>query len=230
MKVRTYYWLFWLFIVLPGFAPQSLGQSGNEGLLTKRLQAVKVDDASLHLALSEVASKYRIPIGLETSLDRSEIKEDRSEIKEGRVVVDMSEGTVEDLLNAIIEAAPGYQWRVVNGVVNVTPKQECDPLLENILATPISALLIKQGASRLSVRTALTDLPEVKARLETANLRPLNLALTSTDFRDLGLSFSLEMKGATVREILNQIIRTSDVKYWLVSRFGKSNEFLIINL
>jgi hypothetical protein len=37
------------------------------------------------------------------------------------------------------------------------------------------------------------------------------------------------MSNATVREVLNQIIRTSELKFWVVNRFGSNNETFLLN-
>lgn len=223
MKTRTQICLCGgiLFLLL-GCMPKSLAQSVDAEVLNKRIPAVRIYNKSLDLALSEIASKYRVPIGLETALDENELEEER-------IVVDTSQGTLKELLDSLVQAAPRYQWKVEEGVINVFPRDKQDPLLKAILATSISEVKINPGTSRISVRSAITDLPEIKARMNSASLRPLNLALTSVDHLEAGEGFSLYMKDATLRELLNQIVRTSDVKYWLVSRFGKNNEFLIVN-
>jgi len=37
------------------------------------------------------------------------------------------------------------------------------------------------------------------------------------------------MSNKTMRDILNEIIRSSDAKYWIVKRDGPRGEYLILN-
>jgi hypothetical protein len=222
MKVKVFFLLWYgILVFLSNYNLVVLGQPLNRELLNKRVEAVKIDAPSLHLALSELASKYGIPIGLETSLEEN---------GEGKIILNIPEGTIKDVLNTIIQAAPGYEWKIVDGVVNVFPKENRDPILRDILETSVSEFTIKQEMSRLNIRSAITDLPEIKVKLSATNLTPLILATNSIDFREAGQNFSLKVRNTTIRGILNQIINSSAVKYWLVSRFGKRNEFLIVNL
>jgi len=223
MRTRKMLKAFCGIVVLLLFCEMSFGQTSEAKVLNKRVEAVRIDLSSLHLALSELASKYGIPIGLET------IKEDGLESEE-KITIDVPEGTIKDVLDAIIQAAPRYEWEVVDGVINVLPKENRDSFLKGILDTSIKEFTIKPGQSKISVRGAITNLPEVKEKLKAANVSPLNLEFVSTEFAKLSESFSLDARNKTVRSILNQIIRKSNAKYWLVSRFGKKQEFLIINL
>jgi len=205
------------------FASVAISQPSREELLEMRVRGVVIDDESLHLALSEIASKYRIPIGLESAAAPDEL------LQNERIVVNIPEGTVRDVLDSVVQCAPDYQWSVVDGVINVTPKQRRDKLLMNILDTSISTFAVETGTSRLSIRTALTAIPEIRTKLEATKLKPLVLATNSIDYREAAPGFSLRTTNTTMRAILNKIIEKSEAKYWLVSRYGEKREFLIVN-
>lgn len=126
-------------------------------------------------------------------------------------------------------STPGYKWEIIGGVINVFPKEDRDPFLQDILDTAIKEFIIKKGQTKINIRIAIANLPEIKEKLTNANMFPLNLEFVSTEFSKMDKNFSLAARNETVRSILNQIIRKSDAKCWVVSRFGKKQEFLVVN-
>jgi hypothetical protein len=50
------------------------------------------------------------------------------------------------------------------------------------------------------------------------------------DYTSPGDGLSLTMSNATLRNILNEIVKTSEAKYWIVNRDGQDGEYLILKL
>lgn len=75
------------------------------------------DMASL---LSALAETFDANIGLET-----ELRQPRRAVK-----IELSEATLEDALNAIVQSAPNYQWRSDEGFIDFYPRRAASPFLD----------------------------------------------------------------------------------------------------
>ena len=179
------------------------------------IESTTLDASSL---LSDLAAHYKVPIGFESIGPDGE--EPAKEIK-----INIQNGTVRDVLDELVRADPRYKWEMVDGVINVGPVTD----RENFLDVVVDSFSISPKASRLEIRKALTNLPQVKAILENEGVRPMHVMLSSADVREISPTFSLNSSNVKVRTILNKIIVESDSHFWVVSRFGKERNLLIVN-
>lgn len=73
-------------------------------------------------------------------------------------------------------------------------------------------------------------LPEVKAKLDQAQVTPSTSTFFGTgDRSEAGKGFTLRMSDATLREVLNQIIRTSETRFWVLNKSGEDEPTLVLN-
>src|SRR5215510_2218629 len=93
----------------------------NSDLATRLIKNVELEGQLWDL-LSRLSLDYDIPLGLEVSSD---------EQLSNRYRVELSEGTVADLMGQIISQNERYDWLIENGVVNVFPR---DKYRDNFLA------------------------------------------------------------------------------------------------
>jgi len=192
------------------------GQQPADDFLSRSVPEMRMARVGVHQILSRLSVRYRVPIGFEAI--PSETPPQPNEV----ISINIENGTVRDVLNAITEADSRYRWEEVDGVINVFPRERQDEILEVVVR---EFQVNRMPAAR--VREAITDLPEVKARLDSLGVSPLHLTLMP-HIRDRSL-ISLNLRNVTVRDILNEIARRSTSRYWVVSKFGDHNEFLIIN-
>ena len=201
----------------------SFSQVGNSqttsDLLKRRVQAVHVEAVNALVALSHIAEDYEIPIGVEAA----------SRGKGREIKVDVRDGTLRDVLDAVIKQDPRYEWKEEGGVINFIPRSDRDELSADVLGTTLKQFVVKKGVALLDVKRDIVDQPEVNAKLDRAKVVTRIGGFTGWDFRKPGPDFTLQMSNVTVREVLNQIIRTSDVKYWVVNRYGDNYEIFLLN-
>lgn len=209
-----------LLCALPLAAPAGRSQSKDEALLNRRVRNVRLERANLPVALAAFADEYLIPAGAEYTAGGWEGP---------RVSVNVREGTVRDVLDALIAQDPRYEWKVYDGVVNVVPKAGRDELLEAVLSTEVSRFTVEPGASVSDIKSHIVALPEVKSKLDRAKVVVQLGELRGGEFSPPSPDFALRVSNASVRDILNQIVRSSDVKYWVVNRFGDNNEIFLLN-
>lgn len=166
----------------------------------------------------DLMQKYGVPVGmdLETLSDRRPIS------------VNVHGGEVADVLNAIMVQQRGFRWGVINGVVNIGPRQNANSIVD----LRISHFRIDR-ASFDQINPAIDLLPEVKKWLEDNHLaehgtRAVTGAVSpGQPFKPL---VSVDLRDVTLREILNSIIKCPGYHAWSVSRDGEKNQYIMIGV
>lgn len=198
------------------------GQGAGDDVLARRVKAFTLKEPNINLALSAIAREYRVPIGVEMAAKGKGYRDKEIDIA-------ISDGTLRDVLNAVIEADPRYVWRTTDGVVNVYPKAERDELLKDLLETKVQNLSFGNNPTLYKIRNSIVELPEIKSKLERARVTPFIVAITGVAFERPGGGFSMSVSDLTLQEVLNHVIKQSEVKFWILNRFGDDNELLVLN-
>jgi hypothetical protein len=195
-----------------------------QDLLSMPIDDLELEAANIHLLLSELSTQKRIPIGLEISPD-----DDLSHPKTIRLKI--KHGTLADALKSIVEQNPVYTWKLNDNVVNVFPiEANRDPLLRDVLEVKLEKFSIPQGTSRFTLRQTLSTTPEIRALLAQHEVVPEIQTFMSRDFLPLGRQYRLQAFHVTVARLLNQVIRDSQTKYWIVLRNGDRKQYFVLNL
>lgn len=196
-----------------------VGQTQANEMLQRRLEPLATQADSMHLLLSQISADYDVPIGLEAATQGEE-----------PILSVMIQGrTLQEVLDETVRKDPRYEWKIIDGVINVRPKSQRDGLLAKVLETRVDFFEIKRDSRLFQVRREILELPHVKALLEQEKVGYGPDVKLGGEFVKFGKDFALSLSNVTVREILNRIIRTSDVKYWVVNRYGKNKEFFVMN-
>lgn len=201
-------------------ARDAIGQGSESGLLDRSVDQFSIERGSVIWVLSNAAQTFDVPIGFEGARDADAGPE---------ISVEIKGGTVRDLLNSVIRQDPRYEWRVVDGVINVLPKTDRDDLLASLLTTPVRGFHINEGMGRQVIKKRITELPEVKAKLESAGVVPTTFVVSNLDVMPIGSKFSLDVSDTTVRGLLNRLIRESRAKFWIIRRGSANGDDLILN-
>jgi hypothetical protein len=164
--------------------------------------------------LSQLAAIHKVSIGFET--DPVEPKP--------KIKIDIWFDTVEDVLDAIVKVEPRYQWRNLDGFIDVYPREASCPLLDIVINGFQVNNIDWAGASQ-----ALTNLPEVQKQMEAIGLTRLDLTRVSRG-ADVNL-FSLSLDNVTLRQALHEITKRSSNRFWIFQKYGdKGQLFSISNL
>lgn len=177
-------------------------------LLNYQVQAISVSDQTIDEILGRIANENRIPVGLELV---SPIKG----APEKKIALHLPETTLQELLDALVKQDPRYDYQVRNGVINVFPKSQRDALLSELLNTTVSHFSIPESTRQYRIKNNLMELPELEARMQQYGVHPLILA-NGPSLKHAGSGFSMNVSNVTLREILNQLIQTSEVKFWVL--------------
>jgi hypothetical protein len=129
---------------------------------------------------------------------------------------------ISDLLNEIVKFNNRYEWRDFDGVYNVFPKNDYE-----ILNTRISNFK-SENLSLAKLKEQIINIPEFQIYLKENNLIDKILD-TENKYGFLCCGFlgkessmnnvSINLKNATIREILNEIVRTRGVGGWTYREF-----------
>lgn len=203
-----------LLMILIFSAPILIYGQVKEDLLERSIQDFNLQGSSLLDTLEKLATTYHIPIGFE------EVVLGRGQ-PEPKVNLNIQSGTVKEVLNSLTIIDPRYEWKVIDGVINVYPRIKQDSILDAM----VDHFEIN-SESKESIRNALFDLPSVKLIMKNLNFQPFYI---TTGIGSTPSSINLSLRNVNLRKILDEIAKQSDKKYWFVAGFGDTNEFLIIS-
>ena len=148
--------------------------------------------------LARLAGDYGVTIGLEADPTKPQ----------SEVIIDVRDATLTDILNAIVQSEPRYQWRESGGDIEVFPVSGGNPLLD----MPLSTFQVKD-VRRAEAIDQLMGLPEVQAVAMSMNLKLRPDGPLPTGAKDE--KFSLSLSGVTLRQALNRIAKESGARFWL---------------
>lgn len=188
------------------------------------IEKLHIESKNIHLTLSELASRYNIPIGLE-------VASEDDLLNASNISLNLEATTLKDVLNSIVSQNTLYNWKIIDSVVNVFPKRSNrDLALQKLLETRIETFSVREGTSRYNFRDFLIKKEELRTVLENENLVPEVAVFSSRDIKPLGRAFSLSVSDISLKDLLNRTVRESETKYWIVSRTGENKQYFLLNL
>lgn len=190
-----------------------------KALLSQKVSNYEDSGHDFPTTINDLMQKYRVPAGidLETLSDRRPIS------------VTVPQGTVADVLNAIVAQEPGFKWAEEDGAVNIGPQQNDN----SVLNVHIAHFYIRR-ANLYEIKPAIVSLPEVKKWLEDNQLTQeretesvIGAVSPGKPFKPL---ISLDLQDATLRAVMNRIITSPGYGSWIVSRYGEKNQHMMIGI
>ena len=163
--------------------------------------------------LAKLAQEFGVNIGLEVYPWRPTVP----------VKLELSNPTMADVLDAVVSSAPRYRWREAEGSFEVLPEGDSCPLLD----TRIEDFHVSNVTQAEAVEQ-LMSLPEVQAGMSALNLR--YESRHGRPARQGGESFSISVKGVSLRQALHQIAGRSSGRFWGFSRHGQGRDGEVITL
>ena len=170
---------------------------------------------------SELSLTYGIPIGLEVATNEYHLT---------RYSVDFKKGTLAELLTQFVKQNSLYDWKVVDGVVNVFPKEGYrDFVTREFLATTVERFSVKERTSCWNLIGSLATQPETKRILDAHKTTYTHPDPSGFYIQNVGRSFKLDVSDITVKSILNNVVGKSvTAKLWVISR--RDDKTLFIDL
>ncbi len=187
-------------LLLIAFAGAMCANAQQDSGRVSNIREVKYhgDMASLLASLAHSEGKV---IGLETDPAKP-----RSTITLARQNV-----TFAQLLDAIVQAEPSYQWSESDDSIEIFPVNRSSSLLD----TTIASFEVKDVSSEEAI-SSLLNLPEVQAYVTSMKLSSKSSAGAPAKG---GNKITLSMQGTTVRHVLDQIAADGGTKFWVFRAF-----------
>jgi hypothetical protein len=212
MKAKRIAQLASLLMIICASSAYVLGQQ-TSAPSSKKLNKI-VYDGDMAALLYHLAASRSVNIGFETD----------PLVLRPRVKIDVWYDTLEDVLDAIVQAEPSYQWRNLDGFIDVYPRKGSCPLLDTLINDFQVNNIDWKGASQ-----ELTNLLEVKSQVEAMGLTRRELTNLSPG-ADVNL-FALSLENVTLRRAFHEITEKSRNSFWMFQRHGvKSRLFSISNV
>jgi hypothetical protein len=184
-------------------------------------QMINIDlaDDTLLGALSKLAIDHRVPIGFEQAMDS------RENINRHIYV---QSGTLKTVLDSLVAQEPRYKWELRDGAINVTPIIGRDEFLARFLDTKLAQFEPPtQTTDKFKLRDAVLASPEVRKLLEAngVTVKPYDYPYRRSIYSDDNVN--LTMTNINVREILNNIAKRTEHKFWSLERVGEKRGLLL---
>jgi hypothetical protein len=186
------------------YTSRSVGQEASES--RNQLPAIIKYDGDMASMLSHLPSIYGATIGLEVDPEQPR----------SQVGFDLRDPTLTDVLDAIVQSAPRYQWHNSGGFIEVSPLQGSCALLDTI----ISNFRVDDVDEREAINQ-LVSVPEVQASMRAMRLNRQDLGDAGVAKKGEKISISLE--NVTMRQALNIVAKQTGTRFWIFSRHGKGS-------
>jgi hypothetical protein len=185
----------------------------NTDLATRVIKNVALEGKFSNL-LTRLSLDYDIPLGVEISADEQLSNHYR---------VELSEGTVADLMSQIVSQNGRYDWIIENGVVNIFPRDKYrDAFLAELLTVRIGSFAVDKNSDCLKLQNDLVNAPEIKAVIDAHGMQT-GINFSGAYIPQLGQQFSLKVSDTTLKSLLNRIIRESPLaRTWIISTDNSS--------
>lgn len=198
------------------FVPEACGFNDPD-LLTRQIKATAIKGESIAQVLDLLASEYDIPLGIELG--------DEKRTPHRKINLDLPETNLKDFLDSVIAKDPRYTWKLEGGVIHLWPVSGRDILLATLLDEKISHFSIIGAASRYRIYNDIMDLPEIRSKLVIAGVEPM-IFLASGSMTKLAKETLLNESNLTLRELLDRIVLKTEIRQWVISRWGENSEYI----
>jgi hypothetical protein len=194
---------------------QNPDSSRNDSDLATRLIKNVALEGELSYVLTRLSLDYDIPLGLEIS-----VEEQSSDV----YTVELSEGTVVDLMSQIIRQNERYDWLIENGVVTVFPRDKYrNAVVAELLTVRLASFGIAKNSDCWKLQNDLLNAPEIKAVVNAHGMRSTGADFTGFYIPQLGRTFSLKVSDIPLKVLLNRIVKESPLaRTWFISSDSSS--------
>jgi hypothetical protein len=200
------------------FVPEARGFDEPD-LLSQPTRPTVIKAETLEGVLATLTSDYGVPIGIELVDEKS--------TPSRRMDLNLRETTLKDFLDAVVAKDPRYTWKLEGGVIHVRPSKERDALLSALLDTKISHFGFTEGLTRYAIFNDLMKVPEIQTQLIVADVAPL-IFINFGLMHRVGKGISFQESNLTLRELLDRMLLKTDIKRWVLLRWGKNSEYITL--
>jgi hypothetical protein len=181
---------------------RSMGRTVSDGFLSAKVDRFSVHKMSMVGALLLLGRQEKFPLGIEY-IDQQAISK--------TLTLNIKGSTIAGALNAIVKTGKGYRWNIRNGVIDISnanmPADSGNLLYKQI---PLFALPYRMPLEQANSILRISLATAIHPGLGTAGDFPVPTAATAV----VG---PLVLHHASVRDILNSLVRGAQQAAWIVN-------------
>jgi hypothetical protein len=169
--------------------------------------------------LDVLAVDYGIPLGIELG--------DPKLTPPREIELKVSDTNLKEFLDAATAKDPRYSWKLEGGVIHLYPLKSRDPFIATLLDTKISHFGIIGEATKYAVYLDIMNLPEIGSKLVIADITPMIFLNFGTMHR-FDKQTVFDESNLTLKELLDRVVLKTNMKRWVLIRWGKNSEFITL--
>ena len=205
-----------LFLCLPTLVAQALQQTH---ILERSVGPLRLKGETIDKILEIISEDYKIPIGIDLA--------DSSESQDREIDVNLPEMGLKSVLDYLVMQDSRYGWKLEGKVIHFFPVKDRDNLLATLLDTKLSRVSFSSELRLSDMKYEILSLPELERKLDKTHVKPLMFEMGIPSEK---LGVPLQHSNLTLRELLDQITLTTTRRFWMLSRWGDNNKYLILRL
>ncbi len=148
-----------------------------------------------------------------------------------RVTLNADNQKLRVVLDDLVRQMTNYKWTIRDGMVNVSPKYDREPVIEALLDLRIAQFRFKAGRKIIHVFEDLRKTTELRGFRKTNNIE---ITMNSGGIDGDGLNFVLqediEFNDLTVRELLNKLGKLNKVGWIIRSGPVKAGRHILLGV
>jgi hypothetical protein len=204
--------------LLFGFAPEASAFNESD-LLNRRIKTTIIKGESIDQVLDLLAVEYGIPIGIELG--------DPKLTPRREIELQLPKTNLKGFLDSVIAKDPRYMWKLEGGVIHLSPVTTRDAFITTLLDAKISHFAMTGAVTRYRIFNEIMNLPEISSQLVIAGVEPMIFVnFGSTHKVEKGIFFS--ESNLTLRELLDKIVLKTEIKRWVITRWGENSEYITL--
>lgn len=190
-------------------------------VLNRELGIGRIREQGISNLFSSIALRFNIPIGVEVAANDDLMAWYQVEFR-GETLI--------DFLVKFSSDHKRYSWQVQDGVINIFPTSDHDPVIAELLETKITGFSITANTDSFAFANSLMSTPEVNAIMTYYRLKPADLNFSGVYFPQLGRNFTKRFDHDAMRSILNTVVRESSIaRAWTIKRLSDQRLFIRVD-
>ncbi len=196
-----------------------MSQTNNNPKLAEKKIDISIQQKSFHEILGELATKKKIPIGVQVTEEEEPIQcKDVIDFKLQNVGIN-------EIMSILISQCSAYTWSIENEVVNVFPINKEKSILD------VSLAKIKVGnKSSEEIVDLIFNSKEVISELQSEHLKRDTTVAFPRNVQSNLKTYSFKIKDKDLRYVLNYLIRNTENKYWVYYKLDSKKDWISLRI
>jgi hypothetical protein len=188
-------------------------------LLQRQIKTTIIKGESIDEVLDLLAVEYGIPIGIELG--------DPKLTPRREIELQLQKTNLKGFLDSLIAKDPRYMWKLEGGVIHLSPVTTRDAFITTLLDAKISHFAMTGGVTRYRIFNDIMNLPEISSRLVIAGVEPM-IFVNFGSMHKVEKRIFFSESNLTLRELLDRILLKTQIKRWVITRWGENSEYITL--